>query len=113
MLEGTRDYLENGLDVPIDLQLDAIMMLEENDPFLIFMNQCTEETVGAKKDGTVLYKAFRDWYSDHYSTGTTPSSKSLWVDVREGKYKGRWNWDMERGRMVFKDIEIVNRLAVS
>lgn len=113
MLEGTRDYLENGLDVPIDLQLDAIMMLEENDPFLIFMNQCTEEVPGAKKDGTVLYKAFRDWYSDHYSTGNTPSSKSLWVDVREGKYKGRWNWDMERGRMVFKDIEIVNRLAIS
>jgi P4 family phage/plasmid primase-like protien len=113
MLEGTRDYLENGLDVPIDLQLDAIMMLEENDPFLIFMNQCTDESVGAKKDGTVLYKAFRDWYSDHYTTGNVPSSKSLWVDVREGKYKGRWNWDMERGRMVFKDLEITNRLAIS
>jgi P4 family phage/plasmid primase-like protien len=113
MLEGTRDYLENGLDVPIDLQLDAIMMLEENDPFLIFMNQCTEESPGTKKDGTVLYKQFRDWYSDHYSTGSPPSSRSLWVDVREGKYKGRWNWDMERGRMIFKDLEITNRLAVS
>lgn len=113
MLEGTRDYLENGLDVPIDLQLDAIMMLEENDPFLIFMNQCTEESVGNKVDGTQLYKSFRDWYSDHYSTGNTPSSKSLWVDVREGKYKGRWNWDMERGRMIFRDLVVTNRLAIS
>ncbi|MCA1839875.1 MAG: phage/plasmid primase, P4 family, partial [Actinobacteria bacterium] len=41
LLAGTRDYLQNGLDVPLDLQLDAIEMLEENDPFLIFMNQCT------------------------------------------------------------------------
>jgi putative DNA primase/helicase len=113
MLEGTRDYLENGLDVPIDLQLDAIMMLEENDPFLIFMNQCTEESVGDKVDGTQLYKSFRDWYSDHYSTGTTPSSKSLWVDVREGKYKDRWKWDTERGRMIFKDLVVTNRLAIS
>lgn len=112
MLEGTRDYLQNGLDVPIDLQLDAIMMLEENDPFLIFMNQCTEESVGAKKDGTQLYKAFRDWYDDHYSTGRPPSSKSIWTDVREGKYKDRWRWDMERGRMTFLDIEIVNMLRI-
>jgi len=112
ILEGTRDYLENGLDVPIDLALDAIMMLEENDPFLIFMNQCTEESVGGKKDGTVLYKAFRDWYDDHYSSGRPPSSKSIWTDVREGKYKDRWRWDMERGRMTFLDIEITNMLRI-
>jgi P4 family phage/plasmid primase-like protien len=112
MLEGTRDYLQNGLDVPIDLQLDAIMMLEENDPFLIFMNQCTEECVGTKKDGTVLYKAFRDWYDDHYSSGRPPSSKTIWTDIREGKYKDRWRWGTERGRMTFMDIEIVNMLRV-
>ncbi len=113
MLEGTRDYLENGLDVPVDLALDAIMMLEENDPFLIFMSQCSEPRTGTDKDGTTLYKAFRDWYDDHYASGKPPSAKSLWTEVKEGKYKGRWRWDMERGRMTFKDIEIVNRLAIS
>lgn len=112
LLAGTRDYLQNGLDVPIDLQLDAIMMLEENDPFLIFMNQCTEESPGVKKEGTVLYKAFRDWYAEHYTQGAVPSSRSLWVDVREGKYKGRWNWRTERGRMVFEDLEITNMVRL-
>lgn len=112
LLEGTRDYLENGLDVPVDLQLDAIMMLEENDPFLIFMNQQTETSLGTKKDGTVLYKAFRDWYDENYTVGRPPSSRSLWTEVREGKYKDRWRWDMERGRMVFLDIEIVNMLRI-
>lgn len=112
ILEGTRDYLENGLQVPIDLQLDAVMMLEEQDPFLMFMNECIEHSPGNTKDGTQLYKAFRDWYDDHYSVGRPPSSKSLWVDVREGKYKGRWPWDVERGRMVFRDIQVTNMLGV-
>ncbi len=112
MLEGVRDYLENGLQVPIDLQLDAIVMLEENDPFLIFMSQCAGYSEGTKKDGTILYKAFRDWYDDHYATGKPPSSRTIWTDVREGKYKGRWDWDIERNRMVFLNIEITNMLRI-
>ncbi|MCA1840228.1 MAG: hypothetical protein LC723_07855, partial [Actinobacteria bacterium] len=109
-LAGTRDYLQNGLDVPLDLQLDAIEMLEENDPFLIFMNQCTSPSEGNEMDGSNLYKSFKEWYDDHYSQGRPPSAKSLWVDVREGKYKGRWNWYEKRGRMTFQSIAIDNML---
>lgn len=112
ILAGTRDYLQNGLQVPMDLQIEAIAMLEENDPFLIFMGQNTTPAQGNKVDGTQLYKAFRNWYDDHYSTGKPPSAKSLYVDVREGKYKGRWDWTLERGRMNFHNLQIDNLLNI-
>ena len=110
LLAGTRDYLQNGLDVPLDLDMDAIRMLEENDPFLIFMSQNTSSSEGAELDGSQLYKSFKEWYADHYASGKPDSAKSLWVDIREGKYKGRWNWYEKRGRMTFTGIAIDNLL---
>lgn len=112
ILAGTRDYLQNGLQVPIDLEFDATAMLEENDPFLSFMSQCVTPQRGHNEAGTRLYKAFKEWYDDNHATGRPPSAKSLWIDVREGKYKDRWEWDMERQRMMFLNIQIDNMLTL-
>lgn len=112
LLAGVKDYLENGLQVPEDLQVEAIQMLEENDPFLAFMRSHTEMVDGAKTDGTTLYKAYKEWLNDHYPGHRPPSSKSIYTDIRSGKYKDRWGHTDERGRFVFLDLQLVNHLTL-
>lgn len=112
LLQGTRDYLQNGLQVPEDLQIEAIQMLEENDPFLIFMRGHTEIVDHQKIDGSTLYRAYKDWYSDHYPGQRPSTSKSIYTDVRAGKYKDRWEHTDERGRLVFLNLQLVNHLTL-
>jgi putative DNA primase/helicase len=111
ILDGTRDYLEHGLQVPEDLQKEAISMLEGEDPFLIFMAENAENHVGSRVDGAKLYTAFKEWYEQHTFPGKPPSSRSLYKDLKEGKYKDRWSWSTERGRFVVKDVAL-NTLLV-
>ncbi len=110
ILQGTRDYLEKGLSVPSDLQAEAIDMLEESDPFLIFMTQNVTPAPGGRVEGSKLYKTFKDWYEDQGFHGKPPSSRSVYKDVQEGKYKGKWNVITERNRPYFCDIQLASLL---
>lgn len=111
ILQGTRDYLEKGLSVPADLQAEAIGMLEEGDPFLIFMRENIVPSAGGRIDGAKLYKTFKDWYEDHGFSGKPPSSRSVYKDVKEGKYKGKWAYTEERSRTTFKDVAMSTLLV--
>lgn len=111
ILEGTRDYLKHGLQVPDSLETEALMMLQENDPFLVFMSENIVRHEGAMLDGTKLYTSFKDWYKNHGFSGNPPSSRSLFKDLKEGKYKGRWEWGTERDRFTLKDVSL-NSLLV-
>ena len=111
ILEGTADYLKNGLQVPADLQSEAIDMLEESDPFLIFMAENTVAHTGARLDGAKLYSAFKEWYSNHGFAGNPPSSRSVYKDIKGGKYKSRWQSGVERGRFTVFDVTL-NTLLV-
>lgn len=112
ILEGTREYLEKGLAVPADLQDEAVDMLEEGDPFLSFMAENVQAAPGARLDGAKLYKSFKDWYEAMGYHGSPASSRTIFKDVREGKYKGKWSWSDERKRLVFQDI-LVSTLRVN
>lgn len=104
ILQGTRDYLEQGLSVPADLQAEAVDMLEEGDPFLLFMAQNVIRASGGRIEGAKLYKAFKDWYEDQGFAGKPPSSRSVYKDIKDGKYKGKWTLIEERARPMFVDI---------
>lgn len=110
ILQGTWDYLEKGLSVPSDLQAEAVDMLEESDPFLIFMTQNVTPAPGGRVEGSKLYKTFKDWYEDQGFHGKPPSSRSVYKDVQEGKYKGKWNVITERNRPYFCDIQLASLL---
>ncbi len=75
LLAGVRDYLQNGLQVPEDLEVEAIAMLEENDPFLTFMRTNTEVMDNHTTDGASLYKEYKEWLNDNYPGHRPPSSK--------------------------------------
>jgi len=111
ILEGTREYLETGLSVPADLKAEAIGMLEESDPFLIFMDENVVQSSGGRLDGARLYKAFKEWYEDHGFAGKPPSSRSVFKDLRDGKYKGKWTTDYERKRFVVKEMALSTLLV--
>lgn len=106
ILQGTRDYLEQGLAVPADLQTEAVGMLEDGDPFLIFMRENVLPCPGGRVDGAKLYKEFKQWYDDHGFSGKPSSSRSVYKDVKDGKYKGKFPWTEERSRMVFVDVQL-------
>jgi putative DNA primase/helicase len=106
VLEGTREYLEKGLSVPADLQEEAVDMLEEGDPFLIFMAENAMVAPGTRLDASSMYKTFKDWYEELGFPGKAPSSRTIFKDIREGKYKGKWNWADERKRLILKDIQV-------
>ena len=111
ILQGTRDYLEQGLSVPADLQAEAVDMLEESDPFLIFMAQNATPAPGGRVEGSKLYKMFKQWYEDHGFSGKPPSSRSIYKDVKDGKYAGKWNVIEERARPYFCDIQLATLLV--
>lgn len=111
ILEGTREYLRQGLSVPDSLETEALMMLQENDPFLSFMSENVGANEGAVLDGTKLYTSYKEWYKNHGFSGNPPSSRSLFKDIKEGKYKGRWEWGTERDRFALKNISL-NTLLV-
>ena len=106
ILKGTREYLEKGLSVPDDLQTEAVGMLEDGDPFLIFMRENVLPAPGGRVDGAKLYKEFKQWYDDHGFSGKPASSRSVYKDVKDGKYKGKFQWTEERSRMVFVDVQL-------
>lgn len=111
ILEGTREYLEHGLQVPNDLRVEAVEMLQGNDPFLIFMSENTEHEAGSRLDGAKLYAAFKEWYNDHGFGGAPPSSRSLYKDCKDGKYKNLWSYDDPRSRFTFTDLRLIPMLV--
>lgn len=111
ILEGTLDYLENGLQVPDDLQVEAVDMLQENDPFLIFAQTNIIPHAGSRLDGAKLYAQFKEWYGNNGFLGNPPSSRALYKDIREGKYKGRWTTGEERGRFALMDVSLSTLLV--
>jgi putative DNA primase/helicase len=111
ILEGTRKYLEQGLAVPPDLQTEAVDMLEESDPFLIFMAQNVTPAPGGRVEGSKLYKTFKGWYEDHGFHGKPPSSRSIYKDVKDGKYRGKWEWVEDRNRLYFANIALATLLV--
>lgn len=106
ILEGTKEYLANGLQVPEDLKVEAIDMLQENDAFLIFMHENAVANPGASIDGAKVYGTFKEWYDYHGFLGNPPTSRSLYKDIKQGKYKDRWEWSDVRNRFTFKGITL-------
>lgn len=110
ILEGTREYLAKGLSVPADLQAEAVDMLEESDPFLIFMAENVQDAPGGRLDGSKMYKTFKEWYEDSGFHGKPPSSRSIFKDLRDGKYKDKWETVEERKRLFLKDVSVTSLL---
>lgn len=107
MLEGTRQYLEHGLLVPKDLQQEAVGMLEDGDPFLTFMAQHVQAAPGGRLDASKLYKAFKEWYGDMGNHGNPPSARSIFKDIRTGKYQGKWEWtDDKSNKLILVDLQL-------
>lgn len=111
ILEGTREYLLHGLQVPDDLQVEALDMLQENDPFLIFMAENLVKSEGAMLDGAKLYSTFKEWYGNHGFSGNPPSSRALYKDIKTGKYQGKWEHGDVRGRFTFKNAALTTLLV--
>lgn len=106
ILEGTREYLEKGLLVPSDLQAEAVDMLEEGDPFLIYMSENGQQAPGARLDGAKLYKAYKEWYENMGYPGKPASSRTIFKDIRDGKYKDKWGYTVERKRLFLTDVMV-------
>lgn len=111
ILEGLSDYLRNGLQVPDDLKTEAVDMLQENDPFLIFMSENLVEHEGGQLDGAKLYSAFSEWYKKHGFSGNPPSSRAIYKDIKDGKYAKRWEHTNVRGRFTLANVSL-NTLLV-
>lgn len=111
IIEGTLDYLRSGLQVPEDLRTEALDMLQENDPFLIFMAQHLVAHPGHELDGSKLYKAFKEWFIAHTFPGNPPTARSIYKAIKEGNYKGRWEWTEVRNRFFLKDVSLPTLLV--
>lgn len=111
ILEGTREYLREGLRVPEDLQAEAKGMLEEVDPFLHFMAENCHAQPGGRMDGSKLYTQYSDWYKRNGYSGKPDNSRTVYKAIEEGKYKDRWSCGRENGRFFLKDVAM-NTLLV-
>ncbi|MGC5562828.1 phage/plasmid primase, P4 family [Streptomyces sp. FR-108] len=101
LIEGAKDYLENGLQTPPDLEVDALEALEAQDDFLAFMEECTHKAPGTPRTkGSVVYDAFVTWCRKQ-NLEAPMSSRKLYDAVKKGKYKGRFEWEMYSGKFHF------------
>ncbi|MFJ4626184.1 phage/plasmid primase, P4 family [Streptomyces sp. NPDC088847] len=101
LVEGARDYLDNGLQTPPDLEVDALEALEAQDDFLAFMDECTHKTSDtARTKGSAIYDAFVAWCKKQ-NLDAPMSSRKLYDAVKKGKYKGRFEWEMYSGKFHF------------
>ena len=109
ILEGTKDYLKNGLQVPEDLEKEALAMLKENDPFLIFMSESTAPQQGFKLEGHKLHAAYAQWFKHNEFPGKPASSRTLYKEIKSGRYKDMWEWDdVYRNRFHLLDVQLAN-----
>jgi putative DNA primase/helicase len=101
LIEGARDYLENGLQTPPDLEVDAQEALEAQDDFLAFMEECTHKTQDtARTKGSAIYDAFVSWCKKQ-NLAAPVSSRKLYDAIKKGKYKNRFEWEMYSGKFHF------------
>jgi putative DNA primase/helicase len=108
ILAGTRDYLENGLQMPDDLEKEALAMLKENDPFLIFMSETTAVQENHKLEGRKLHEAYAQWFKNNEFQGKPASSRTLYKEIKNGRYKDMWKWEMHRDRFHLLDVQLAN-----
>ncbi|MGW3421298.1 phage/plasmid primase, P4 family [Streptomyces phaeochromogenes] len=103
MLEGFRDYYDNGLQTPPDLTVDALEALEAQDDFLAFMSEYTHVTQDTQRvKGSAVYDAFSTWCRTQ-NLGVPMSSRKLYEAIKTGKYKGRFEHEMYSGKFHFSN----------
>jgi putative DNA primase/helicase len=109
ILEGTKEYLKNGLQLPEDLEKEALAMLKENDPFLIFMSESVASQQGCKLEGHKLHAAYAQWFKHNEFPGKPASSRTLYKEIKSGRYKDMWEWDdVYRNRFHLLDVQLAN-----
>lgn len=108
ILEGTRDYLKNDLQLPDDLETEALAMLKENDPFLIFMSESIAPQGNYKLEGHKLHAAYAQWFKHNEFPGKPASSRTLYKEIKNGRYKDMWKWEMHRDRFHLLDVQLAN-----
>lgn len=106
LIEGAREYLENGLQTPPDLEVDALEALEAQDDFLAFMDECTHKTHDATRvKGSAVYDAFVGWCK-RQNLASPISSRKLYDAIKKGKYKGRFEYEMYSGKFHFSNRQL-------
>lgn len=109
ILEGVKEYLKIGLAIPEDLEKEALAMLKENDPFLIFMSESTAPQENYKLEGHKLHSAYASWFKQNEFPGKPVSSRTLYKEIKSGRYKDMWKWDDEyRNRFHLLDVQLAN-----
>lgn len=110
ILEGTREYLKKGLAIPSDLETEALAMLKENDPFLIFMSESVSPQENQKLEGHKLHSAYANWFKVNEFPGKPASSRTLYKEIKSGRYKGMWEWELYRDRFHLLNVQLANLL---
>jgi putative DNA primase/helicase len=109
LLEGAREYLKNGLSTPEDLEKEALAVLKENDPFLIFASENLATQENYKLEGHKLHSAYAQWFKHNEFPGKPASSRTLYKEIKTGRYKGMWEWDDEyRNRFHLLNVQLAN-----
>lgn len=107
-VEGTRAYLERGLDPPKEVLSATAEMAAAQDDVGRFLDDCCKASQGAKVKATDLWEAFKRW------AGSEVSQKVFgrWLRERWGyeATKGvaglKWYWDLE-----LSDPDLLKRAA--
>lgn len=108
ILEGTKEYLKTGLQIPEDLEKEALAMLKENDPFLIFMSENIAVQDNHKLEGHKLHATYAQWFKQNEFPGKPASSRTLYKEIKNGRYKDMWEWEIHRDRFHLLNVQLAN-----
>lgn len=106
LLAGLRDYLANGLNVPEDLSIEAVSLLEEQDSFLAFMTEnTTKDTSAPRMPGAKIYEKYTEWCQKN-GLDKPASSRALYKAIDTGKYAGRFTHETYSGKFHFTNLQL-------
>ena len=84
LLEYYIKYKENDLEAPENVLKWTNIYKEDNNKYLTFLNNCTEDSK-THIFSTTLYEVFKIWYKENYPTDKIPNKKDLLKEIK--KYK--------------------------
>lgn len=101
VLDGTRLWLEKGLEVPDAVRAATDQYREDSDPIGRFIGECVEEAAGFTVQASEMYEAYRKW--------CVANAERPWTNTSFGKVLPERGLERSDGRIrVYQNVRLVN-----
>lgn len=104
MLDGLRDWCDNGLTEPEDVTAATAQYREASDPLGRFLSMCVVDDAGGRVQSSVLYQVYEAWCKSTGEAAWKNRGFSLAMDERGFKRK-------QSNTMWFLDIKLVKSVS--